>query len=83
MKLKDNTVSSFDAKTHLSQLLQEVEKGQSITITRRGKPIARLVPAQQETDLSVDQIVADLGAIRNSVKGTCDVKELIRDGRKY
>lgn len=83
MKLKDNTVSSFDAKTHLSQLLQEVEKGHTITITRRGKPVARLVPAQQEPEPSVDQIVAELEAIRDGVKGIHDVKELIREGRKY
>jgi len=83
MKLKDNTVSSFDAKTHLSQLLQEVEKGHTITITRRGKPVARLVPAQQEPEPSVDQIVAELEAIRDGVKGIYDVKELIREGRKY
>ena len=39
------TVGAFDAKTHFSQLLQRVERGEEITITRRGKVVARLVPA--------------------------------------
>ncbi len=38
-------VSVFDAKNRLSALLQQVERGGEVTITRRGKPIARLVPA--------------------------------------
>ena len=39
------TVSAYAAKTHLSRLLHSVETGQQFLITRRGKPIARLVPA--------------------------------------
>ena len=38
-------ISVFDAKNRLSALLDQVERGEEITITRRGKPIARLVPA--------------------------------------
>lgn len=39
------TVGAFEAKTHLSRLLDEVEKGERITISRHGKVIAELVPA--------------------------------------
>jgi prevent-host-death family protein len=39
------TIGAFEAKTHFAQLLQRVERGEEITITRRGKAIARLVPA--------------------------------------
>ena len=39
-----NEVSAFHAKTHLSSLLRETERGQSYTIRRRGKAVARLVP---------------------------------------
>ncbi len=41
---------SHDARIHLTRLLDEVERGELITITRRGKPIARLVPAQSERE---------------------------------
>ena len=40
-----HTVGSYEAKTHLPQLLERVEHGETITITRHGKPVARLVPA--------------------------------------
>ena len=37
-------VGAFEAKTHFAQLLQRVERGEEITITRRGRAVARLVP---------------------------------------
>ena len=42
-----DTVGAFEAKTHLSALLERVAQGESFTITRHGKPVAQLVPAQQ------------------------------------
>ena len=41
-------VGVFEAKTHLSALLDEVEKGGEVTITRHGKPVAKLVQATAE-----------------------------------
>jgi len=41
-----DTTSLADAKAHLSALVSQVEKGAEITITRHGKPVARLVPVQ-------------------------------------
>jgi prevent-host-death family protein len=41
------TVNVHDAKTHLSRLLVDVENGHEVTIARAGRPIARLVPAEQ------------------------------------
>lgn len=38
------TIGSFEAKTNFSALLQRVEQGEQILITRRGKPVARLIP---------------------------------------
>ncbi|KQW68642.1 MAG: type II toxin-antitoxin system prevent-host-death family antitoxin [Methylibium sp.] len=38
------TVGAFEAKTHLSALLERVERGEEIVITRHGHPVARLVP---------------------------------------
>lgn len=39
------TVSVYDAKTHLSRLLDAVEEGKEVVITRNGRPVARLVQA--------------------------------------
>jgi prevent-host-death family protein len=41
---KPTTVGAFEAKTHLSALLDRAEKGETITITKHGRPVARLVP---------------------------------------
>jgi prevent-host-death family protein len=38
------TIGAFDAKTHFSKLLERAEAGETITITRHGKPVAKLVP---------------------------------------
>lgn len=38
------TIGVFDAKTHLSRLLEEVQRGKTFTITRRGRPVAVLAP---------------------------------------
>lgn len=48
-----STVGAFEAKTHFARLLQRVERGEEVTITRRGKPVARLVPATARHDPEV------------------------------
>jgi prevent-host-death family protein len=40
------TIGAFEAKTHLSKLLDRAEAGETITITKHGRPVARLVPAR-------------------------------------
>ena len=75
-------MSVFDAKTHLSQLLHEVEKGRTITITRRGKPVVRLIPATEENVVSIEDILAELSTVREHVRGSCGIKKLINEGRK-
>lgn len=76
-------VSTFEAKAHLSKLLQDVESGHTVTITRRGKPVARLVPIDDKEQPDTEALLARFKAIRESGKGTVDVLELIRAGRKY
>ncbi|MEK7216034.1 MAG: type II toxin-antitoxin system prevent-host-death family antitoxin [Chloroflexota bacterium] len=41
------TVTSYQAKTHLARLLNDVEKGETFTITRRGVPVAVLCPHER------------------------------------
>ena len=42
-----DTIGAFEAKTHFSSLLERVAQGESFTITRHGKPVAKFVPAQR------------------------------------
>ena len=42
------SIGAYEAKTHLPRLLDRVAQGESLTITRHGRPVARLVPVQDE-----------------------------------
>lgn len=57
-------VGAFEAKTHLSELLAQVEAGETVTITRRGKPVAQLVPmpAAVTDRVAAARRLAQLGA---------------------
>lgn len=43
----ERQVNVYEAKTHFSKLLEQVEAGDEIVIARHGKPVARLVPLQR------------------------------------
>ena len=76
-------VGAFDAKTHLSSLLDRVTQGEEVLITRRGTPVARLVPAKQARKASAAAAIERLRAIRRGVRlGGLDWKHLRDQGRK-
>ena len=81
------SVGSYEAKTHLPRLLSEVERGGTITITKRGKPIAVLSPARASAGHDVAAIIADFRAYsREQARGrgplsAHEVKEMIEEGR--
>jgi prevent-host-death family protein len=78
------TVGAFDAKTHLNQLLKQVSKGETIRITLRGIPVAKLVPAEESEAKDLKQTVREIREIRKgaSLKGLT-IRELINEGRRY
>jgi prevent-host-death family protein len=58
-------VGSYDAKTRLPELLRRVEAGETVTILRRGKAIARLVPAEGDRCAEIRQAIEDIRALRS------------------
>jgi prevent-host-death family protein len=77
-------VGAFEAKTHLSELLAAVEKGETITITRRGRPVARLAPID-DVAARREKALADLARLQKTMplRATMDeVLEWIAEGRK-
>jgi prevent-host-death family protein len=77
------TVGTFEAKTHLSTLLEQVERGEEITITRHGKAVARLVPVGAVSRARLDDTVARLKAFRKGRRlGDLSAKALIEEGRR-
>ena len=84
MKQRDDSqVNAFDAKTHLSQLLRQAEQGRSITITRHGKPVARLVPIDTPSSAEALELIPAFRGVRQAAGKPLKVRQLIREGRKY
>jgi len=84
MAIKTGEVSAFEAKTRLSELLRETERGRSFVIRRRGKVVARLVPShEQERGLDARMVVAAFREIRTRVRGRVKVRELVEAGRRF
>ncbi|HTB42110.1 MAG TPA: type II toxin-antitoxin system prevent-host-death family antitoxin [Acetobacteraceae bacterium] len=76
-------VGAFDAKTRLSELLGRVERGEIVTITRRGRPIARLVPIEAGAQDRAAEAITRLRALRRSTTlGGLDWRELRDAGRR-
>jgi prevent-host-death family protein len=76
-------VGVYEAKTQLPRLLDSVERGEVITITRHGKPIARLVPVRPNRK-TVVEAVERMRAFRqqHSLDGIT-IRDLIEEGRRY
>lgn len=79
------TVGAFEAKTHLSELLNRVSTGETITITRHGVPAAMLVPVGETgKKLTHKDIVEGMRALRKRIKpDTMSVREMVEEGRRF
>ncbi|MGA8623051.1 MAG: type II toxin-antitoxin system prevent-host-death family antitoxin [Candidatus Sulfotelmatobacter sp.] len=78
------TVGAFDAKTHLNALLEKVSKGETIRITRRGAPIAKLVPDDTAEKEMPDVLVREIRQLRKGATlGKTTIRELINEGRRH
>ncbi len=78
-------VQASEAKTHLPQLLDAVENGETIVITRHGRPIARLVPDQESRKAAVAKAIDGIMELRTRT-GKVTLQELLdarHDGHKY
>jgi len=75
-------VGAFEAKTHLSALLDKVAAGEEVLITRHGKAIARLVRAEDAAREDVDAVIAKLKALRAGTILASDWKALRNEGRR-
>ena len=81
------SVGSYEAKTHLPRLLSQVEKGETITITKRGKPIAVLSPAPAVAEQDVSTIITRFRAFskeqarKHGTFSVREIKEMIAEGR--
>jgi prevent-host-death family protein len=82
------TVGAFEAKTKLAELLDKVEAGESVTITRRGKAVAQLVAIrpddeQQRMLALIEEIKRTRVGRDRGAKPGSTIPELIKAGRRY
>ena len=81
-------VGAFEAKTHLGELLMEVGHGASYLITRRGKPVAQLVPVGKSKTRPEPDLFAAVEALKAKIAEHYDVetemtlREMIEEGRR-
>ncbi|MDR2837626.1 MAG: type II toxin-antitoxin system prevent-host-death family antitoxin [Azonexus sp.] len=78
-------IRASEAKTHLLQILDEVERGETFRITRHGHPVARIVPEPSGRLAEIDKAIANLKALRRRT-GKISLEErlsLRHEGRKY
>lgn len=77
------TVGAYEAKTHLSKLLERVIKGERITITKHGVPVAVLQPPDFSLKMEPKQVIAELRKFRDRhhLKGL-SLRDMIEEGRR-
>ncbi|HLQ34783.1 MAG TPA: type II toxin-antitoxin system prevent-host-death family antitoxin [Chloroflexota bacterium] len=82
------TVGSYEAKTHLPRLLDEVAKGETITITKNGKPVALLIPAEEVERERRRQAVESMLRFKKDhphirLPEGMTIKDMIKEGRRF
>jgi len=81
---KIQKVNAFEAKTRLSELLRETERGASYIICRRGKEVARLTPPLKEAkEIDLKEVLSSFHEIREQMSGRVNIRELIEEGRRF
>lgn len=76
-------VSSYEAKTHLSELLRKVKNGERVMITKHNVPIAVLTPAAPQMQRTTKETIEAIKRFRkeNTLQGV-PIKEMIAEGRR-
>ncbi len=76
------TVGSYEAKTHFSQLMERVARGERVIITRHNTPVAMLQPVSPQPKGSPEEIIAQVKAFRRRYRlEGLNIKEMKETGR--
>jgi prevent-host-death family protein len=78
------TIGAFEAKTRFSELLREVERGESFEILRRSKPVARIVGVgAADRRRATEEMIARVRELRKCISiSTADIHDWIREGQR-
>jgi len=78
-------IGAFEAKTHFSQIISEVERGADYVVTRHGKPVAKIIPFEQKPTMTRKEAFEKMKELRKNFRGepgSFNIREAIEDGRK-
>lgn len=79
-----SSVGAYEAKTHLPSLLERVARGERITITKHGVPIAMLVPVRPTAKPDPQAVIREIKAFRRGhTLGGLSLREMIEEGRRF
>lgn len=77
------TIGVYEAKTHLPQLLERVSRGDRITITKHGVPMAVLQPYDPDKQINVAAVIAELRDFRAQNRlEDLTIRDMIEEGRR-
>jgi prevent-host-death family protein len=77
------TVGAYEAKTHLPKLLERVLKGERITITKHGVPVAVLQPPDPDKRVDTQSVIHELQKFRDKHSlGGISIRDMIEEGRR-
>ena len=82
-------VAAAEAKTHLSELLDAVERGETIVITRRGRRVARVVREEERRQKDIREAIEGIKRLRDKIvrrHGSMSIEEILslrHEGHKY
>jgi len=62
-------IGAFEAKTHFSQILEKVKNGETFIITRRGKPVAKIIPFENEPEMTKAEAIKKLKEMQKLYHG--------------
>ena len=77
------TIGAFEAKTHLSEILKQTAQGEETLVTRRGIPIAKIIPFNKSQNLTKENTILRLKNLRKNLQlRNFSWKELRDQGRR-
>ena len=80
-----DSIGAYEAKTHLPRLLNRIARGESVTITRHGRPVARLVPVEDDDRERARQAARRIIERRGRLKRAplAELLDSIHEGHRY
>lgn len=80
-----DSIGAYEAKTHLPRLLNRIARGESVTITRHGRPVARLVPVEEDDRDRARQAAQRIVERRRHLKpaALAELVDSLHEGHRY